>query len=125
MVAQHRVPDLSRRVQLRPGKIQPPQPMQHRTQLWRLAHLLTQRRPGCRRAPPRVLPALSLFRCCPEGDVEGQGLLGMLRRLWQGLQQLNPGGAVADSFHIGRAVTGLLARPQPVRIACSWQPAAV
>ena len=27
-----------------------------------------------------------------EGDVQGQGLLGMRRRLWQRLQQLNPGG---------------------------------
>src|SRR5215510_2263479 len=38
----------------------------------------------------------------------------MLRRRWQGLQQLDAGGQVADRFHIGRALSGLLARPLPV-----------
>jgi hypothetical protein len=41
-------------------------------------------------------------------------LLGTRRRLWKGREQLDPGGAVADSFQIGRAVAGLLARPLPV-----------
>jgi hypothetical protein len=44
----------------------------------------------------------------------GQGVLGPLGRLWQRLQQLNPGGQVVDGFQIGRAVAGLLARPLPV-----------
>jgi hypothetical protein len=69
--------------------------------------------------------ALHLGRCLPfgyyqsraEGDVQGQGALGMLRRLWQGLQQLDPGGEVADRFQMGRALAGLF--------ACSWQLAAV
>jgi hypothetical protein len=34
----------------------------------------------------------------------------MLERLWQGLEQLNRGGEVADRFQIGRAVAGVLAR---------------
>jgi hypothetical protein len=33
--------------------------------------------------------------------VQSQGLLGMLGRLWQGLDELNPGGEVADGFQIG------------------------
>ena len=49
-----------------------------------------------------------------EANVESQGVLGMLRRLWQGLEQLDPGGEVADSFQVGRAVAGVLARPVPV-----------
>ena len=54
------------------------------------------------------------LQCRAEGDVQGQGLLGMRRRLWQGLEQLDPGGEVADGFQIGRAVAGVLARPLPV-----------
>jgi hypothetical protein len=46
--------------------------------------------------------------------VQRQGLLDTLGRLWQGLQQLDSSGAVADGFHIGRALAGLLGRPQPV-----------
>ena len=38
----------------------------------------------------------------------------MLGRLWQGLEQLDPGGQVADGFQMGRAVAGLLAGPLPV-----------
>ena len=80
---------------------------QDRDKLWRLAHLLTQ----------RVCPVgvLHLRRCLPfrhlqrraEGNVQGQGLL-VCQRSWQGLEQLNPGGEVADGFQIGRAVAGLL-----------------
>jgi hypothetical protein len=51
---------------------------------------------------------------CAKGNVQGQGLLGTRQRLWQGLQQLDPGGAVADGFPMGRAVAGLLTRPLPV-----------
>jgi hypothetical protein len=49
-----------------------------------------------------------------EGNVQGQGLLGTRRRLWQGRQQRDPGGAVADGFHMGRALDGALPRPLPV-----------
>ena len=92
--AQQRFPELARRVQLWPCHIKPPQPKQDRDQLWRLAHLLTQR--AC-----LGVGVLHLGRCVPfghlqcraEGDVQGQGVLGMLRRLWQGLEQLDPGGA--------------------------------
>ena len=113
--AQQRVPELSCRVQLWPCHIKPPQPKQDRNKLWRLAHLLTQR--AC-----LGIGVLHLGRCVPfghlqcraEGDVQGQGLLGMLRRLWQGLEQLDPGGEVADRFQIGRAVAGVLAGPLPV-----------
>jgi len=83
--------------------------------LWRLAHLLTQL--AC-----LGVVVLHLGCCVPfghqqsraEGDVQGQGLLGPRLRLWQGLQQLDPGGEVADGFNIGRAVAGLLYRPLPV-----------
>ena len=54
--------------------------------------------------------------------MQGQGVLGMLRRLWQRLEQLDPGGEVADGFQIGRAVTGLLARPLPVANRLLVQP---
>jgi hypothetical protein len=33
-----------------------------------------------------------------EGDVQSQCLLDTLRRLWQGLKQLNPCGEVANGF---------------------------
>jgi hypothetical protein len=45
--------------------------------------------------------------------VQGQGVLGMRRRLGQGREQLNPGGEVADRFQMGRAVAGVFARPLP------------
>ena len=38
------------------------------------------------------------------------------------LEQLNPGGEVADSFEIGRAVAGLLARPLPVANGLPCEP---
>ena len=84
-------------------------------ELWRLAHLLTQG--AC-----LGVGMLHLGRCLPfgydqcraEGDVEGHGVLGMLRRLWQGLEQLDTGGQVADGFQMGRAITGMLACPLPV-----------
>ena len=38
----------------------------------------------------------------------------MLRRLWQGLEQLDPGGHVADGFQMGRAVAGSLTRLVPI-----------
>ena len=38
----------------------------------------------------------------------------MLKRLWQGREQLDAGGHVADGFQIGRAVAGVLACPLPV-----------
>src|SRR6266540_3502088 len=41
--AQQRFAELSRRVQLHPCIIIPPQTMQDRDKLWRLTHLLTQR----------------------------------------------------------------------------------
>ena len=46
--------------------------------------------------------------------MQGQGLVGMLRGLWQDREQLDAGGAVADGFQIGRAVAGVLARLLPV-----------
>ena len=49
-----------------------------------------------------------------EANVESQGLLGTLRRLWQGREQLNTGGEVADGFLIGRTIAGLLARSLPI-----------
>ena len=85
--AQQRFPDFSRRVKLWPCNIKPPQPKQDRDKLWRLAHPLTQH--AC-----LDVGVLHLGRCLPfghqqcraEGDVQGQGVLGMLRRLWQGLE---------------------------------------
>ena len=83
--AQQGVPELARRMELWPCIIKPPQPKQDRDQLWRLAHLLTQRaRLG--------VGMLHLRRCVPfgdlqfraEGNVQGHGVLGTRRRLWQG-----------------------------------------
>ena len=54
------------------------------------------------------------LQCRAEGEVHGQSVLGTLRRLWQGCEQRDPGGAVADGFQIGRAVAGLLAGLLPV-----------
>ena len=92
--AQQGFADLPRRVQLWPSHIKPPQTKQDRDKLWRLAHLLTQR--VCLGVGVLHLGRSLPFghqQCCAEGDVQGQGLLGMLRRLWQGLEQLDPGGA--------------------------------
>ena len=110
--AHQRFPDLARRVQLCPIIIKPPQAKHHREKLWCLAHLLTQR-------VGLGVGALHLGHRLPfghlqgrtEGEVQGQGLLDMLRRLWQGLEQLDPGSAVADGFQICRAVAGVLTRP--------------
>ena len=41
-------------------------------------------------------------------------MLRVLRGLWQGLEHLDAGGEVVDGFQIGRAVTGVFARPLPV-----------
>ena len=46
--------------------------------------------------------------------MQGQGLLDTRRRLWQGLKQLDPGGEVADSLQVGRAVAGLVTCALPV-----------
>ena len=83
-------PDLSRRVQLRPGKIQPPQPMQHRTQLWRLAHLLTQR-VGLGEGVP-TSGAASPFAICSAAPRAMWRVKAcwVCSGVWQGLQQLNP-----------------------------------
>ena len=72
-------------MQLWPCNIKPPQTKQDRDQLWRLADLLTQR--IC-----LGVGVLHLRRCMPfgdlqsraEGDVQGHGVLGPRRRLWQG-----------------------------------------
>ena len=89
--AQQGVPELARRVQLCPCQIKPPQPKQDRDQLLASRPPAdTARVPGCRRAPPRALPALwSDLQGRAEGNVQGQCLLGPLRRLWQGLEQLD------------------------------------
>ena len=113
--AQQGFAELARGVQLWPCIIIPPQTKQDRNKLWRLAHLLTQR--AC-----LGVGMLHLGRCVPfgdlqgraEGNVQGHGVLGMRRRLWQGREQLDAGGEVADGFHMGRAITGVLARPLPV-----------
>ena len=114
--AQQGFAELARGVQLWPCIIIPPQPKQDRNQLWRLAHLLTHR--AC-----LGVGMLHLGRCVPfgnlqgsaEGNVQGQGVLGLRRRLWQGLEQLDAGGPeMADGFHMGRAISGVLARPLPV-----------
>src|SRR5262245_38249374 len=91
--AQQCFPDLSRRVQLRSYSIKPPQPQQHRDQLWRLAYLLTQG--VCLREGQLYLGCGDPFphlQCRAKGGVEGQCPLSMLRHLWQGLQKRDPGG---------------------------------
>ena len=88
--AQQRFPDLSRRVQLWPSHIKPPQAKQDRNELWRLADLLTQR--ACLGVGVLHLGCCLPFghlQCRAEGDVQGQGLLGTRRRLWQGREQLD------------------------------------
>ena len=100
--AQQRFPKLLCRVQLRPYHIKPPLPKQDWDKLWRLTHLLTQR--ACLGAGVLHLGCSLSFgdqQGRTEGNVQGHSLLGMRRRLWQRLQQLNAGGEVADSFQIG------------------------
>ena len=87
-------------------QIKSPQPKQDRSKLWRLAHLLTQH--TC-----LGIGLLHLGRClpfghlqgCAEGDVQGQGMLGMCRRLWQGREERDPGREVANRFQMGRTLT--------------------
>jgi hypothetical protein len=63
--AQEGFSEFSRRVQLRPCHRKPPQPKQHRDQLRRLAHLLTQR--AC-----LGVGVLHLGRCLPFGYQQGR-----------------------------------------------------
>ena len=95
--------------------IKPIQPKQDWGQLGRLAHLLTQRA-GLDVGVLHLGRCLTFgdYECRAKSDVQGQGLLGMLRRLWQGFEQPDPSGEVVDGFHMGRTVTGLLAGPLPV-----------
>ena len=58
--AQQGFPELACRVQLWPCNIKPPQTKQDRDELWRLAHLLTQR--AC-----LGVGVLHLGRCVPFG----------------------------------------------------------
>jgi hypothetical protein len=100
--AQEGVPELARRMQLRPYHIKSPQPKQDRNQLWRLAHLLAQlTSPGVGVLHLGCGLPFRHLQGCAEGDVQGHGVLGPLRRLWKGLEQLDPGAQVADGFHIG------------------------
>ena len=109
------LPEFSCRVQLCPYQIKSPQPKQDRNQLWCLTRLLTQ-------GVGLGVGVLHLGRCEPfrhlhgstKGDVQGHGVLGPRRRLWQELQQLDPGGEVADSLQVGRAVAGLVTCALPV-----------
>ena len=73
------------------ANIIPPEPEQDWDQLWRLTHLLAQR-------TSLGVGVLHFGRCLPfrhqqcraEGDVQGQGLLGMLRRLGKVLSSSMP-----------------------------------
>ena len=102
-------------MKLWPCNIIPPKTKKDWSKLRSLAHLLTQR--VC-----LGIGVLHLGRCVPfghqqcrtEGDVHGQSVLGPLRGLWQGLEQPDPSGEVADGFQMGRALAGLLACPLPV-----------
>jgi hypothetical protein len=49
-----------------------------------------------------------------KGEVQGQGLLGMRGRLWQGREQRNTCGEMAHGFSVGRAVAGVFTRTLPV-----------
>ena len=55
-----------------------------------------------------------ILECRAEGNVQSQRLLRTLGRLWQGREELDPGGEVADGFQIGRAVASAFARLLPV-----------
>src|SRR5712692_3918155 len=102
-------------MQLCPCIIKPPQTKKDWDKLWRLTHLLTQGIcPGVSVLNLRRCVSFGYLQSSAKGDVQGQGVLGMLRRLWQSPEQLDPGGHVADSFQVGRAVAGLVARPLPV-----------
>ena len=107
--------ELSCRVQLWSCPIKPPQAIQDRSKLWRLPYLLTQR--VCLGVSALHLGGCVSFRslqCRAKGNVQGQCLLGMLRCLWQGLEQFDPGGQMADGFQMGRVVAGVLTRSLPV-----------
>ena len=108
--AQQRFPELSRRVQLCPYQIKPPQAKQDWDQLWRLAHLLTQR-------VALGVGVLHLGGCKPlghlqgraEGDLQGQGSAGYASGVSGSVVSSSiPVVTVADGFQIGRAVAGLL-----------------
>jgi len=113
--AQQRVPKLTSDGELCPGMIKLLQPKEDRDQLGRLAHLLTQR--ACLRVDVlrlgRRIPFRDLQRRT-EGNVQGQGVLETLRRLWQGREELDRGGEMADGFQMGRARAGVLTRSLPV-----------
>ena len=108
-------PQLVRRLEYPPHQIKPPEPEQHGEELWGLAELLAEFPcPGVGVFHFWSGLALDGHQGGPQGGLHQQLVLGTLRRLWQGLEQLDPSGAVADGFQIGRAFTGLLTCPLPV-----------
>src|SRR5262245_29588001 len=97
--AQQGFAELSRRVQLRLYTIKLTQTIQDRSEIWRLTHLLTQLvRSGVGALHLRCGEPFRHLQGCAEGDVQGQGLLDMRRRLWQRGEQRDPRGEVADGF---------------------------
>src|SRR5262249_53896161 len=86
-LAQQSFPKLACRMQLWPCNIEPPQAKQDLGKLWGLAHLLAQ-------LASLGVGILHLGRCVSfgheqcraEANMQGQGVLGPLRRLWQGLE---------------------------------------
>src|SRR5215510_1434863 len=49
-----------------------------------------------------------------KGKLQGEFLLGVLRRRWEALKQLQPFCEVTDRFMVGRALDSTLARALPI-----------
>ena len=101
--------------ELHPDRRKPPQAIQDWTQARRLPDLLTYR-------VGLAVGVLHLGGGEPLGHLEGRtegnvqchGVLHPRWRLWQGRQEVDPRGEVADGFPMGRAVAGVVTRLLPV-----------
>ena len=94
--AQELLPQLARRLELRPHQIKHPQSPQHREELRGLPHLLAQLpRPGVGLFHFRGRIALGGHQRRAQGELQRQFLLGALGGVRQGLEQLQPLGEVS------------------------------
>src|SRR5215467_9313798 len=85
------LPKLQRGPQFPPLRIKTPESPQHRAELWRLSHLLTElARPGVGAFDFRHCRAFGGYQCRTQGELDFQLTLGALGRVREGAEHLQP-----------------------------------
>src|SRR5262249_26888267 len=104
-----------RRLILRAYMIKPPQPKQDREELWSLPNLPAQL-PGAGVGLPDFRGRLALDRHQDRAQsrLQDELVLGALRGVWQGRENLEPPGEMVHCFQVRRALEGPLAGLLPV-----------